>query len=137
MASSSFGLPVVTSRTGESTNTRLRSTGKLWSAATGFERGNAESRLEAGQKLPTSTRLHRLSKGSMGHGVYHVIHSKPYRQVRKLLRIPRRVGPFPRVADVGIEADRSEDHTSELQSPDHLVCRLLLEKKKKTSLCFP
>src|SRR5258708_23740960 len=30
--------------------------------------------------------------------------------------------------DVG---GRSEEHTSELQSPDHLVCRLLLEKKKK------
>src|SRR5258708_39751365 len=28
-------------------------------------------------------------------------------------------------------AGRSEEHTSELQSPDHLVCRLLLEKKKK------
>src|SRR5258708_21666074 len=27
-------------------------------------------------------------------------------------------------------ANRSEEHTSELQSPDHLVCRLLLEKKK-------
>src|SRR5258708_21123723 len=30
------------------------------------------------------------------------------------------------------EAVRSEEHTSELQSPDHLVCRLLLEKKKNT-----
>src|SRR5258708_20023971 len=29
---------------------------------------------------------------------------------------------------------RSEEHTSELQSPDHLVCRLLLEKKKN---CAP
>src|SRR5258708_10451248 len=28
--------------------------------------------------------------------------------------------------------NRSEEHTSELQSPDHLVCRLLLEKKKKS-----
>src|SRR5258708_27114472 len=28
-------------------------------------------------------------------------------------------------------AGRSEEHTSELQSPDHLVCRLLLEKKKE------
>src|SRR5258708_22552035 len=28
---------------------------------------------------------------------------------------------------------RSEEHTSELQSPDHLVCRLLLEKKNQTS----
>src|SRR5258708_24090072 len=27
---------------------------------------------------------------------------------------------------------RSEEHTSELQSPDHLVCRLLLEKKKNS-----
>src|SRR5947208_10581570 len=32
------------------------------------------------------------------------------------------------VIDLGF---RSEEHTSELQSPDHLVCRLLLEKKKK------
>src|SRR5258708_28432176 len=35
---------------------------------------------------------------------------------------------------------RSEEHTSELQSPDHLVCRLLLEKKKTAmrlkSLCY-
>src|SRR5258708_19971970 len=29
--------------------------------------------------------------------------------------------------------NRSEEHTSELQSPDHLVCRLLLEKKKKNN----
>src|SRR5215216_8162628 len=34
--------------------------------------------------------------------------------------------PTPRV-----RIPRSEEHTSELQSPDHLVCRLLLEKKKK------
>src|SRR5258708_30499969 len=30
-----------------------------------------------------------------------------------------------------VAMNRSEEHTSELQSPDHLVCRLLLEKKKK------
>src|SRR5438552_7150639 len=35
------------------------------------------------------------------------------------------------VARQGRIALRSEEHTSELQSPDHLVCRLLLEKKKK------
>src|SRR5258708_29211492 len=33
---------------------------------------------------------------------------------------------------LGIAGGRSEEHTSELQSPDHLVCRLLLEKKKQT-----
>src|SRR5258708_31042115 len=32
---------------------------------------------------------------------------------------------------------RSEEHTSELQSPDHLVCRLLLEKKKQTEDTHP
>src|SRR5438552_13579166 len=32
--------------------------------------------------------------------------------------------------DRHISDGRSEEHTSELQSPDHLVCRLLLEKKK-------
>src|SRR5438876_7953906 len=33
-------------------------------------------------------------------------------------------------------AARSEEHTSELQSPVHLVCRLLLEKKKKHNTNF-
>src|SRR5438552_9189727 len=34
---------------------------------------------------------------------------------------------------VGID-HRSEEHTSELQSPDHLVCRLLLEKKNRDQI---
>src|SRR2546426_8517501 len=41
------------------------------------------------------------------------------------LRWLRSRGPFP--------CRRSEEHTSELQSPCNLVCRLLLEKKKKVS----
>src|SRR5438552_11890663 len=38
-----------------------------------------------------------------------------------------------RIVAAGTDAEnrRSEEHTSELQSPDHLVCRLLLEKKKE------
>src|SRR5438876_8118214 len=36
-----------------------------------------------------------------------------------------------RLTPGGIRPWRSEEHTSELQSPVHLVCRLLLEKKKK------
>src|SRR5438552_10238716 len=44
--------------------------------------------------------------------------------------------PVPRRAPsagarCGQRRQRSEEHTSELQSPDHLVCRLLLEKKNK------
>src|SRR5258708_18887057 len=64
-------------------------------------------------------------------------------------RKPRAFGPIPRnrvsndnvapacspsraSAEIKRERSiRSEEHTSELQSPDHLVCRLLLEKKKK------
>src|SRR5258708_15810673 len=46
-----------------------------------------------------------------------------------LQREPRRL-EFPRGVDRGLIQVRSEEHTSELQSPDHLVCRLLLEKKK-------
>src|SRR5258708_24844061 len=37
---------------------------------------------------------------------------------------------MPRCRALAPEPERSEEHTSELQSPDHLVCRLLLEKKK-------
>src|SRR5258708_8051013 len=48
---------------------------------------------------------------------------------------------LPVRARLASKPHRSEEHTSELQSPDHLVCRLLLEKKKKKmksdSLCTP
>src|SRR5258708_22041118 len=40
------------------------------------------------------------------------------------------VRPDQLVVAVERLAERSEEHTSELQSPDHIVCRLLLEKKK-------
>src|SRR5207244_13111228 len=43
----------------------------------------------------------------------------------------RRAGPLvgePVPRRAGARCPRSEEHTSELQSPDHLVCRLLLEK---------
>src|SRR5258706_5488119 len=36
------------------------------------------------------------------------------------------------IRDIAFSADRSEEHTSELQSLTNLVCRLLLEKKKAT-----
>src|SRR5437762_10055900 len=44
------------------------------------------------------------------------------------LEICRACGGLPRE-----RSPRSEEHTSELQSPMYLVCRLLLEKKKKTT----
>src|SRR2546426_7940585 len=45
---------------------------------------------------------------------------------------PRRCCPPCQAGRGGVDAKRrSEEHTSELQSPCNLVCRLLLEKKKK------
>src|SRR2546430_9170909 len=41
----------------------------------------------------------------------------------------------PFVAQQVIAQTRSEEHTSELQSQSNLVCRLLLEKKKRTRMC--
>src|SRR5690606_41854952 len=40
------------------------------------------------------------------------------------------------IANMGNDAFRSEEHTSELQSRENLVCRLLLEKKKERITCI-
>src|SRR5437867_7553688 len=52
------------------------------------------------------------------------MHGRPH------LTAPDLLGPAPR-------GERSEEHTSELQSPYDLVCRLLLEKKKTNKRHFP
>src|SRR5690242_21548606 len=52
---------------------------------------------------------------------------------RRRRAAPRR-GRKRRAVGCAAAAPRSEEHTSELQSHVNLVCRLLLEKKKKTSL---
>src|SRR5438552_14716435 len=62
----------------------------------------------------------------------------PSSAVLRKRRRPVRIATYQRGREVGLAfvvedrlVDlRSEEHTSELQSPDHLVCRLLLEKKK-------
>src|SRR3712207_7031776 len=48
---------------------------------------------------------------------------------RRRHRLPRRIGPRP-------VQGRPEEHTSELQSRQYLVCRLLLEKKKKNNKIY-
>src|SRR5438876_3591378 len=58
-------------------------------------------------------------------------------QLTPALRSKRMMLPIRAMAAVRSHSEarsgaRSEEHTSELQSPVHLVCRLLLEKKKKT-----
>src|SRR5258708_14687880 len=60
-----------------------------------------------------------------------------FRKLRHRRRIAKPASGAPRHPKIEIPVKsflwrsvRSEEHTSELQSPDHLVCRLLLEKKK-------
>src|SRR5258708_10176155 len=64
----------------------------------------------------------------------------PYEQVFEMEDINGEMGTTDVVLVLGandvvnpLAYERSEEHTSELQSPDHLVCRLLLEKKKKVA----
>src|SRR5690625_7951089 len=56
---------------------------------------------------------------------------RPDRPGRGRYRLPAVVTVAGAVRDRLAAATRSEEHTSELQSRGHLVCRLLLEKKKK------
>src|SRR3989454_7712698 len=94
-----------------------------------------------GVRLTTRRGLDSLQRGSGAHGrngrdpavdqevcpddVRRIVR----REVNCQLRDFQRIG-HPLAWIVGSE-DRSEEHTSELQSPCNLVCRLLLEKKKK------
>src|SRR3712207_8058560 len=59
---------------------------------------------------------------------------RPQRQTSAPIRprASKRSFPEPPLRVTSISAARSEEHTSELQSRQYLVCRLLLEKKKKT-----
>src|SRR5690606_41475097 len=73
-----------------------------------------------------------------GHGPHRVLHSFPTRRSSDL-RPDRRIFPpgawwssYPCRGDRN-GSPRSEEHTSELQSRENLVCRLLLEKKKNKS----
>src|SRR3989442_6303142 len=75
----------------------------------------------------------------------------PYTTLFRSLERPHQVGDVPKelqgfrtrqVEHIGnrsaaIQDFRSEEHTSELQSRPHLVCRLLLEKKKRRSPAGP
>src|SRR5258708_38217661 len=73
----------------------------------------------------TLFRSQRLRHGEQG--LFALKTLRPLLMKITRTEVPARTAPRP----IGRGAVRSEEHTSELQSPDHLVCRLLLEKKKK------
>src|SRR5207244_11950203 len=78
--------------------------------------------------LGRSVQLTQIAERSLARtvGCPHRLHQRPIGVILAILATLMRPQKHPgRV--------RSEEHTSELQSPDHLVCRLLLEKKKTYS----
>src|SRR3712207_8133449 len=83
--------------------------------------------------LPISPRRPALEqlgpRGAEDHERYTL---RPVGQLIDELERPRRRGASVPAASRRARRPRSEEHTSELQSRQYLVCRLLLEKKKKT-----
>src|SRR5258708_36179061 len=69
------------------------------------------------------------ARGAQGVVAQSRDHERPRRHALREGQADRRARAHEARARL-TKALRSEEHTSELQSPDHLVCRLLLEKKK-------
>src|SRR5438876_4490510 len=101
-----------------------------------FALGDTESALEAFRRAQAATpppasleakfweaeTLFRLRRFAEAHAAYDVVVKNDA------------AAPHAPDAAYGLAWSRSEEHTSELQSPVHLVCRLLLEKKKKKKI---
>src|SRR5207244_12561104 len=99
----------------------------------------AASFLLAGRRTP-SDRGRRLRDGGRGGAPFDRTHLDPTlvrvtrpcrccRRNRLVAHAPPAQRPLDGRPTRRVPGSRSEEHTSELQSPDHLVCRLLLEKK--------
>src|SRR5947208_5871385 len=84
-------------------------------------------------RSPFDSRLIRsVEKQLREHKWYETIEIREYGKVKGHKYLPlEKAGDHKNFFERYWGAKRSEEHTSELQSPDHLVCRLLLEKKKK------
>src|SRR3712207_9128029 len=78
------------------------------------------------------TTLFRSERTGEYRGLYHVLGGR-LSPLDGIGPAELNIGPLlERLDDGGRVRERSEEHTSELQSRQYLVCRLLLEKKKKT-----
>src|SRR5438445_10153702 len=116
------------SNTGDRETSALRADWRVFrvpphsvAALRGFGRGAAPARSREVRRAQPSGWSYRSSQDPFG------------RQARERFGFPDDL--LPRFVDIATEplirdVDRSEEHTSELQSRQYLVCRLLLEKKK-------
>src|SRR2546426_350543 len=85
-------------------------------------------------KLPPSIKSHPSIAWGAGIALVVVVGFGAWRLLRSGTTVPANPRParIERLENLARDAyKRSEEHTSELQSPCNLVCRLLLEKKKK------
>src|SRR5947208_11362920 len=73
------------------------------------------------------------SRTSLSEVIFRIVRWSTYAgAILTLILVLHKTPPPPieTSPQAAARAERSEEHTSELQSPDHLVCRLLLEKQK-------
>src|SRR5438876_3819846 len=83
-----------------------------------------------------SSALDELERSTGGRDLDNAHRFGHMRRLHKFTQISRRDSVVAAVSATlqNLDGKRSEEHTSELQSPVHLVCRLLLEKKKITGM---
>src|SRR5690606_38740237 len=113
--------------------------GKAPAAGRAFQSASASSRSTgvASRSAASASRSAATSSGRMlpmwhGTRIDAVAGPSGVIESKRALIIPVRLETWMARA-TGRSGQRSEEHTSELQSRENLVCRLLLEKKKKTS----
>src|SRR5207244_6398632 len=102
----------------------LAAAAEVYARASGLRIERQEPRVERAGEYPPPAQA-----GLPGVGALPDTHPTGARFGVMARAIDVRVDAPALVPGLGVEG-RSEEHTSELQSPDHLVCRLLLEKKK-------
>src|SRR5438552_14594526 len=100
----------------------------------GMRRRRAGLSKDISRRYLRNTELPVRGRGRGNGPLTGFLQSERYRRERDEKqdeREPSEHAARPRQRPVLVQHRRSEEHTSELQSPDHLVCRLLLEKKKQ------
>src|SRR5690606_40801283 len=113
---------------------RLKQVQDIFAEAKAREQARRQAYVDAHPELPERTRELILS-GGIHYGMTdeQVIASLGEPMRRNILGHGREQWVYGRQTYLYFQRSRSEEHTSELQSRENLVCRLLLEKKKNSN----